>query len=275
VAALKPPAKAEAPELEPKLVNTLPVLAALAKAVTNGAVAAGEAAFPNAGKSEVGGGTAALPEPPAEANAPLVNASPAVVAGAGAAPKIEVDCAKGDVVAGAVVGGALALLLKPNREVDPSEDVRDAPKTLPVALGCEAVMEVTANRHGEECVGGVGAVVAAAPDENSRDGLVAAELANGCAACVGNSEAEDAVACMLCANIAGAADPPSASAVDADEDTALCDVPGRAPKKLDVILKTEPPDVAPCVPTGADMNGPEDTDSAVHDWAAMSGRPGG
>lgn len=113
--ALNPPAKAEAPELPPKVLKAPPVLAELASAAANGAVAAGAAAFPNAGNSEVGGGGAAAPKAATGVNVLLAEAADCAAAGAPCPPKMETVCLKGDA----------ALLLAPNKEVEPRDDARD------------------------------------------------------------------------------------------------------------------------------------------------------
>lgn len=175
---MNPPAKADTPELPPKLLNMPPVLSSLAKAVAKGAVEAGAAAFPKAGKSEVGCG-AALPKAP-------VNVPPVEADGAPWAPNIEAVCEKGDAAAGVAEGAIIKLLLAPNKVAEPREDVRDptprdddceldgardAPKMLAVVVGCEDGRVVAPNMFDEEeAAGAVDAVTSDGAEGKSRAG---------------------------------------------------------------------------------------------------------
>ena len=168
-----PPAKAEAPELAPKLLNREPELVALADVVPKGEEP-GAAALPRAGKREVGGGGV----PPNAVNGLLAEAAAGACAGAGA-PNTEAPWENGE-LAVAAAGAVLELPPAPNKEVEPIEDAREpspsdddcaletgAAKMLAPVLGCEPGKVAALNALAEDAAA-VAADAGAAEDAEEK-----------------------------------------------------------------------------------------------------------
>lgn len=163
MAALNPPAKAEAPEPPPKLLNTPSELAVLARVAAKGAADPAAAVFPKAGKRDVAGGALEKAE----------NGVLTVAFTAAGAAKLEIVCKNGEAAA-AAAGAAPELPPVPNREVEPREDASEpspreddcahdcegaAPNMLTSVVGCEVGRIMAPNTLAEDAAAAaVGAV---------------------------------------------------------------------------------------------------------------------